>query len=496
MTRALVFCTAAGLLLLGGCVVGPDYRAPDSRPPAAFGEPADRGAPPGDLGGWWAGFNDPVLSDLVAQALKTNPDMRIAAARIRQARAQARIAGAARLPEVNASAQAAHNRLSANSIPGGLVDLGSQAPGQSPSSVLGIPGLAFETYQAGFDAAWELDLFGGRRRAVEAAEARTAEAVWTARDAEVTIVAEVANTYLQHRALQRRIAIAETTLAAERELLDFVRTRARNGLVTSLDERRQERQIQQLAAEREDLVAQRDGRLHALGVLLGEPPMALAERLAAAAPAPAAPPQIPAGLPSELLLRRPDVRAAERRLAAATADQGVAVADLYPRISLTGAAQLVSTSLASLLEADSRQFSVAGRAALPLFDGGRRRGTVQLREAQAQEALVAYDAQVLTALKDVEDALSRLDADRRRLGQLRAAEAAARDAADTTAVRHRNGLIPFLDVLEARQSWLTAQDALAQAEAATAQDSVALYKALGGGWDERRAAIAAGETVG
>lgn len=496
MTRTLAACLASGLALLGGCVVGPAYRAPEPRPPAAFGEPADRGPPAAELGAWWTAFHDPVLDDLVARALAANPDVRIAGARIRQARAEARIASAGRLPEVTASAQAAHNRLSENSIPGGLVALGSQAPGPSPASVLGIPGLAFETYQAGFDASWELDLFGGQRRAVEAASARSVEAVWTARDVEVSVAAEVANSYLQHRALQRRIAITESTLAAERDLLDLVRTRARNGLVTSLDERRQEREIEQIAANREELIAQREGRLHALAVLLGEPPMALAQRLAAAAPTPAAPPQVPAGLPSELLLRRPDVRAAERRLAAAVADQGVAVADLYPRISLTGAAQLVSTSLASLLERDSRQFSIAAAATLPLFDGGRRRGVAHLREAQAQEALAAYDAQVLTALKDVEDALSRLDADRRRLVQLRAAEAAARDAADTTAVRYRNGLIPFLDVLEARRSWLSAQDSLAQAEAAAAQDSVALYKALGGGWDERRATSAAGETVG
>lgn len=496
MARPAFPCLATGLLLLGGCVVGPDYRAPDARPPAAFGEPADRGAVAADLAAWWAGFDDPVLNDLVARALTANPDIRIAAARVRQARAEARIAGAERLPEVNASAQAAHNRLSENSVPGGLVALGSQAPGQSPASALGLPGLAFDTYQAGFDAAWELDLFGGQRRAVEAAAARTAQAAWTARDAEVLVAAEVANSYLQYRALQRRIAIAEANLAAERELLDFVRARARNGLVTSLDERRQEREIDELAAEREDLIAQRNGQRHALGVLLGAPPMTLAGQLAASAPAPAPPPQIPAGLPSELLLRRPDLRAAERRLAAAVADQGVAVADLYPRISLTGAAQLVSTSLASLLESDSLQASAAARASLPLFDGGLRRGTVQLRRAQAEEALAAYDAQVLTALKDVEDALSRLDADRRRLVQLRAAEAAARDAADTAAVQYRNGLTPFLDVLEARQSHLTAQDALAQAEAAGAQDAVALYKALGGGWDERRAESAAGETVG
>ncbi|CAN7462292.1 efflux transporter outer membrane subunit [Phenylobacterium sp. LjRoot219] len=481
-------------MLLGGCVVGPGYRSPNVRPPVAFAEPTDAGARGADLAAWWTGFDDPTLTDLVTRSLTANPDIRVAATRIRQARAEARIAGAGRLPTLNASGQAAHTRLSENAVPGELLGLGT--PGGSPASALGIPGLEFDTYQVGFDAAWELDLFGGQRRAVEAATARTLAAEWSARDAEVLVGAEVANSYLQYRALQRRIAIAETHLAAERELLDFVRTRARHGIVTSLDERRQEREIEQLAATREDLIAQRAGRLHALGVLLGEPPMALAQRLAAPPPAPATPPQVPPGLPSELLLRRPDLRAAERRLAAAVADQGVAVADLYPRISLTGAAQLISLSLASLLEADSLQLNAAGRASLPLFDGGQRRATVSLREAQAQEALVAYDAQVLTALKEVEDALSRLGADRRRLAQLRAAEQAARDAADTTQVRYRNGLIPFLDVLEARQSWLTTQDAVAQADASAAQDAVALYKALGGGWDARRAASAAGEPLG
>lgn len=492
MAKAFPPCAASLLLLLGGCVAGPDYRAPDARAPAAFGEPADAG-PAADLAAWWTGFDDPTLSELVARARAANPEIRVAAARIRQARAQARIAGAARLPSLNASAQAAHTELSENAVPGELLGLGT--PGQSPASALGIPGMAFETYQVGFDAAWELDLFGGQRRAVEAATARTLEAVWSARDAEVLAAAEVANTYLQYRALQRRIAIAEANLATQRDLLDFIRTRTRHGLVTSLDARRQEREVEQLAAVREDLIAQRDGRLHALGVLLGEPPMALATRLAAPAPAAAPPPEVPPGLPSELLLRRPDLRAAERRLAAAVADQGVATADLYPRISLTGAAQLISLSLASLLETDSLQLNAAGRASLPVFDAGRRRATVSLREAQAQEALITYDAQVLTALKEVEDALSRLDADRRRLAQLRAAAQAARDAADTTTVRYRHGLVPFLEVLEVRQSWLTAQDAVAQAEAAAAQDAVALYKALGGGWDERRVA-SAGETVG
>jgi outer membrane protein TolC len=193
-------------------------------------------------------------------------------------------------------------------------------------------------------------------------------------------------------------------------------------------------------------------------------------------------------LPSELLQRRPDVRAAERQLAAATADIGVATADLYPKFSLTGALQLASRALTSLLEADSLMANAFGAVSLPLAGAGASRATVEQRKARAEEALLAYQGDVLGALQDVEDALTRLAADRRRAEQLRGAEAAARDAADTSGVRYRNGVVAYLEVLTAQQAWLSARDALAQAEAAVAQDQVALFKALGGGWDERRVA--------
>jgi outer membrane protein TolC len=186
-----------------------------------------------------------------------------------------------------------------------------------------------------------------------------------------------------------------------------------------------------------------------------------------------------------LLRRRPDIRAAERRLAAATADIGVATADLYPKLSLTGALQLVSRSLATLLESDSLFANGAGRLSLPLIGGGKRQ-TVALRRTQANKALIAYEAVIIGALRDVEDALTRLQADRRKVAELGASVAAAEDAADTAQVRQRHGLVPMTGVPEARQSWLADRDALAQAEAAAAQDEVALYKALGGGWDERR----------
>jgi NodT family efflux transporter outer membrane factor (OMF) lipoprotein len=196
--------------------------------------------------------------------------------------------------------------------------------------------------------------------------------------------------------------------------------------------------------------------------------------------------QVPAGLPSDLLQRRPDIRAAERQLAAATADIGVATADLYPKISLTGALQLASRSLSNLIESDSIQASSAGRLSVPLLGRGAKKATIRVRQAQADEALIAYRRDVLGALRDVEDALTRLDADRQRAAHLRAMATAAQDAADTAGVRYRNGLTPYLDVLEANQTLFSARDAQAQAEAAAAQDVVALYKALGGGWDDRR----------
>jgi NodT family efflux transporter outer membrane factor (OMF) lipoprotein len=476
----------AALLLLGGCTVGPDYRPPVVAVPASYAGDHDASRTASDISRWWAAFGDPVLDDLIVRAQTGNLDVRQAAARVSEARAQERVVRARGGPSVNASAQAGYTRLSENSLPAGLANLGGGGQPAGGGGGIGLPGEGFATFQAGFDASWELDLFGGQRRANEAAGARTEAAVWSARDAEVMLAAEVARTYQQYRALQRRIALADQTLAAQREQLDFARVRAKNGLVTTLDERRLQRDVEKASAMREDSLADADVHVHALGTLLGLAPAALAQELAspptAAASAMVA---IPPGLPSELLQRRPDIRAAERRLAAATADIGVATADLYPKLSLTGALQLASRSLATLLEADSLFANGAGRLSLPLIGGGKRE-TVALRKAQADEALLAYQAVVLGALREVEDALTRLDADRHKVEQLRASVAAAQDAADTAQVRQRNGLVPMADVPVAHQAWLADRDALAQAEAAAAQDEVALYKALGGGWDERR----------
>lgn len=473
------------LALLAGCTVGPSYRAPAVSVPATYSSDQRHASSTADLAQWWTAFHDPTLDSLVARALAGNLDVQQASVRVRQARAQELVTRGSGGPQVNASAQAGYTRLSKNSLPSGLANLGNLNPGQSGGTGLGLPGEGFTTFQVGFDASWEIDLFGGQRRANEAAHARTEAAIWSERDAQVMLAAEVANTYQQYRALQRRLALADETIASKRELLDFVRVRTAKGLVTTLDERGEQRELEQLAAQREDLAAQADARVHALGTLLGLAPTALSAELAAARTGGPALIDVPPGLPSDLLRRRPDIRAAERQLAAATADVGVAAADLYPKLSLTGALQLASRALSTLLESDSILANGAGRLSVPLLGGGKR-ATVRLREAQADEALLAYQSDVLTALRDVEDALTRLDAGRRRVEHLRAAVATAEDAVDTNAVRYRNGLVPFTDVLQARQTWLSERDSLAQAEAGTAQDVVALYKALGGGWDDQR----------
>jgi multidrug efflux system outer membrane protein len=483
--RVLAFLLIASAAGLSGCAAGgAGPRASGVAVPASFGG-EHAAEPAGDLTAWWASFDDPVLTSLVARALAANLDVQQAALRVREARLQQRIVRGGQGPQVNASTSAAANHLSSNALPSALANLSSGSPGQGGGG-LGLPGETFRTYQAGFDASWELDLFGSDARANEAAQARADAARWSRRDAEVVLAAEVANTWLQYRSLQRRLALADAALATRRDLLGFAEVRQRHGLSDDTDVLRQRQSVDQASAQREDLAAQADAGLHALALLLGLAPRALAGELPPADDRGPARVDVPPGLPSELLERRPDIRAAERQVAAATADVGVARADLYPHISLTGALQLASRSLSTLVDADSRQGSLSGKVAFPLLGRDRLHATVDLREAQADEAVLAWRRTVLRALRDVEDALTRLDADRRRASDLRDAARVARDAADSADVTFRQGLTMASGMLSARQGLQAAEDAALQSEAASAQDVVALYKALGGGWDARR----------
>ena len=473
MTRVL----AVTLGLLAGCTVGPDYRAPRVGVPERYLEaPGTAATTDAQLARWWQGFGDPQLSALVESALAQNLDIEAAAARIREARALERATGSNALPQLDAQGSVTRQRISEKAIP---VPPGSG--GQQ--GAFGLPGSEFTTWRVGFDASWEVDLFGRNVREREASRARTGAAIWNRRDSEVSVAAEVASAYFRLRALQEQVAIAETELARQQRFESLVSARARGGLVTGQDVEQQKSEAASAAAAIPALEAQAKAQIHALGVLVGSTPDALAAQLAQPAAVPTAP-DIPAGLPSELLRRRPDIRAAERELAAATPDIGVAVADHNPRFSLSAAPALVSTALTSLLEWGSRSFSVAAAIDWPLFDGGRRRATVDARSARQEQALIAYRKTVLTALQDVEDALSRTDGDRRQLAELQVALAAASRAEEIAATRYRGGLVTYSDVLLVQARRLRLEDQLIETKGALARNSAALFKALGGGWPE------------
>jgi outer membrane protein, multidrug efflux system len=463
-------------LLLAGCTtVGPDYREPKLAVPAGYLEPSAAGET--RLDRWWEGFGDARLTGLVEQALRQNLDIAMASARIREARAEEDAAQAGGMPLVAAQGSVTRQRISENAIPA--------PPGSGGGGGFGLPGQEFTTWRAGFDASWEIDLVGRNRREREGAAARTAAAAWTRGDVEVRIAAEVAGAYLRLRTLQAEIANAEAELARLDRFERLVGARVRGGLVTGQDLELQRSERSAAAAAIPVLQAEAKAEIHALGVLTGQAPGALAGQLAAPgvlSPAPTVPP----GLPSELLRRRPDIRAAERELAAATADIGVAVADLYPRISLTAAPALVSTALGSLLQWGSRSFTAGAALDWPIFDGGRRRANIAVRNARQEQAMIAYRQAVLAALRDVEDALGRVDGDQRRLAGLEQAQATAARAEEIARARYRGGLVTLSDVLLTQQRRLSLEKQVIETRGALARDTVALAKALGGGWQESR----------
>ncbi|HTX24755.1 MAG TPA: efflux transporter outer membrane subunit [Steroidobacteraceae bacterium] len=478
MTLRAPVVLIALLAVSSGCAVGPSYEEPHLATPPSFGElPGSAGESPlsapssaeADLTEWWRQFHDRELERLVDRALRSNLDLLTAASRIRQAREQEIIAGAALLPSVGSSVSG--TRLHANSNP--LANGGS-----SP--------LALAIYSLAFDASWEVDLFGGTRRGIEAARAGAEAAVWDMRDAEVSLTAEVANDYIQLRATQARIAIAQDAVRRQQDLLTLAQARASTGFVTELDVNQQRAQLAATRAELPALASERQTLMHALAVLLAASPQALVQELSPSAPVPGVPVSLPGGLPSDLLRRRPDVRAAERRLAAATAEEGVAVAALYPKFDLLGLAAFAGSSAGSLVS--SKNFDALGLGFIdwPIFEGGKRRANIRASEELRAQSYLAYRRSVLAALQDTEDALVRYRDEQQRLVALREEQAAADASLDIAAARYRAGLVTFIDVLQASATDLNARDQVEQGVEGLAQDLVSLYKALGGGWGAPR----------
>lgn len=479
--------------VLLGCTVGPQYDKPEVSTPPVYSDanalPRNAITPAeADLSTWWMQFGDPELNALIARAIKGNLDLKTAASRVREAREQEIVAGAAALPKLNADADVNHTHISQNS---GLSELASLfgggaggGGGSGGGSGFAPPGGGFTTYTVGFDASWEIDVFGGTRRAVEAAKAKSEQAIWTSRDSEVTVAAEVAGDYLMLRALQRQIAVARDEIGRQQETLALVKARRKFGFVTDLDVRQQQAQLSSVRATLPDLDAQARAQIHALGVLLGEQPEALENELASPRALPAHPPGVPVGLPSDLLRRRPDIRAAERALAASNAQIGVAVADLYPKFNLTGAFDFVSLDLKHLLDLSSRQYSGTAAVTWPVLAGGQIHANIRAMKEENLQALYAYRKAVVGALQDVEDALTRYGDEQKKNTALRETLAQAQGAAGIAVSQYRAGLSDVTPVLNAEGTVLNAQNQLVESDGTLDRDLVSLYKALGGGWKD------------
>jgi NodT family efflux transporter outer membrane factor (OMF) lipoprotein len=474
------------LVALSGCTVGPSFRPPTPELPAAWsasvqtsaGEPSQVTTTPADAAAWWTTFNDPELTSLVGRAAAANLDAREALLRIAEARAQRDVAAADEWPVVNANASGQVNRLSESTPTGALFSKVGQFPGLSGVS---IPN-PYDQYQVGFDASWEIDLFGRVRRSVEASRAETQASVEDSREVLISTLGDVGRAYIDLRGSQAKRRVVEQNIATERDLLDLAGQRRRAGLNTEIDVARAAAEASNSAAQLPVLDRQISQDINQLSKLMDLEPGALRVELSEPHATPVGPQIVPIGLPSELARRRPDIREAEARLHAATAQVGVAVADLYPRVTLNANGGLQAETV-SLLSSWASRFLVAGPSVeLPIFDAGRRRATVRLQSVRAAEAVLDYRRTVLGALHEVDDALAAYGADQQRREALTETVARNQDAVDLARQRYASGVASFVDVLDAERTLEQDQLTLTDSTTNVSVDLVALYKALGGGW--------------
>lgn len=481
MTRAVTWASLLLLLALApGCTLGPDHQAPQMAVPATWSSPIATSATVVQQGAWWRRFQDLELDGLIAKALKANPDVAKARATLQAARASLVQEQAGLWPSVDASASVTRQRSS--SAAGGGTGAASFDDG-SGTADFDTGAATSTTWKAGFDASFELDVFGGQRRAIESSRA-SAEASQADLDSTVlSLIGDVVDAYVQARGYQARLAVAQKTLATRRETAALTRDRARAGLATGLDAVQADAEVVNAEASIPPLEQSYRQQVHSLSVLTGAPPGDLLGPMARAEAIPSLAGDIIADAPAALLARRPDIRAAERRLAAATAAIGAAVADRYPAISFAGMVGVNASSLRDLGKISDLVWSIAPEVSLPIFDAGRRAAVVEQRDAERAEALATWRSTVLTALKEVEDALTGLDRERAHNELLRRSVAAYADAAQLARSQYTAGLSGFLDVLDSERSLAEAQDTLAQSDAALAIQAIALFKALGGGWE-------------
>lgn len=454
-----------GLAGLSGCTVGPDYTKPDVAAPEQWIGTREATSPSRltpeqrSLADWWRGLQDPTLDGLVERALTGNLSLVEAAARVRQARAARTVTAAAGLPTLSVDGSASRSR--------------------SPSSGGSTTGNLF---RAGFDAGWEIDVFGGIRRSVEAADADTQSFIENARDIRVTLLAELASNYIDLRAAQEQLEIAQRNLTAQRQTLEITRRRQGAGFVSKLDVANAEAQVASTEARIPSLEVTVRQSSYALATLLGLQPGALVEELATPLPLAALPPTIPAGLPSDLLTRRPDIRRSESELHAATARIGVATADLYPKFSLSGAFGFEGGRVSALGSLAQRYWSIGPAVQWQIFSGGAINANIEQQQAAADGALARYKGTILLALQEVESSMVALDREQRRTVSLDQSVKSSQDAVRYSLELYQAGRTDFLNVLNAQRSLLDAESTRLESRRLSLTNLIGVYKALGGGW--------------
>ena len=467
LNRRLLSPLLIGLIaLLSGCfAVGPDYKTPDLSAPADWSQSLQGGVTAATpdaqaLAQWWGVFSDPDLSNVIERATAGNLDLKTAQARVREARARRGIAQAGFFPTLNAGGSATRSR-------------GSEQTGSGEIRNL---------YTLGFDASWELDIFGRVRRSVEAAQGDLEASEADYHDVLVSLVAEVALNYVEARTLQTQLDAAEANLKTQQETLQLTQWRFEAGLVSRLDVEQARGNFESTRAQLPALRSAIEEAKNRLAALLGAFPGALEAQLGPRKPIPEAPVEVAIGVPAETLRRRPDVRRAERQLAAQTARIGVATADLYPTFTLPGSIGLDALTTNHFFDSANRAWSIAGSFAWPIFQGGAILQNIEVQNALQEQVLNQYEGTIRTALEDVENALVAYGEEQNRKQALAEATDAAQKSAELARNQYASGLIDFQSVLDAERSLLTFQDQLAQSRGQVTSNLISLYKALGGGW--------------
>ena len=487
------FLAAGTALVLGGCTVGPNFKPPGWASPASwFSGPHEQvpqehsvavAAPVNP--NWWNLFHDPELTSLENRVAEQNLDVRTAAIRVAESRAQLSGAESAFYPTLNANASYTRQKAS-------NVGVFAQAPnplganGASGNSSGGLKSgdlSAFNVFQAGLGASWEIDFWGSVRRSVESAKATVQASAAAERAALLTSLAEVAQDYIALRGVQTQLRIARDNVRTAEQSLNLTQQRAAGGVTTDLDVANASAQVSTTAAQIPQLEQQEAQYINALSLVLGEPPNALRDELADPKPVPPVPPVVPVGLPSELARRRPDIMEAEAQLHAATANIGVAVAAFYPSVTLSGSWGLQSVFPGTFINLNSRNYAAGPGITIPIFQGGQLRATLRLRKAQQQEAAIDYEKTVLQAWHDVDNALTAYKTEQARRDQLTLAVEENRKALALAQSRYQEGVSDFLTVLDAERSLLSTEEQLAGSTTTVSENLVTLYKALGGGWE-------------